>query len=105
MFLTIFLVPAEEQMVSGEVRPGVEVVSLDSQHFPDVLQTVDDHAGHGSHPELDYLAVELPDKVAESFVGHVVASQDMKGAQDRPGFRAWRLGHAVVPTVEDVLFR
>lgn len=73
-------------MISGKVGPRIEVVSLDGEHFFDVLQPIDDHAGHGSHPEFDHLAVEVPNKVSESFVGYVVASQDMKGAKNRPRF-------------------
>lgn len=90
-------------MVSGEVWPGIEVVSLDGQHFSDVLQTIDDHAGHGSHPELDHLTVVVPNKISESFVGYVVASQDVKGAQNRPWFGSRWFRQGVI--VQDDILR
>jgi len=63
-------------------------VPLGDQDFLDVLQSVDDDARHGTHLELDHLAVVDLDEVGECLVGHVVASQNVERAENRPGLGA-----------------
>ena len=86
--LTILFVATEEEMISNEVWPRVEVVALDNQDLLDVLQSIDDDARYRSHLELDYLTVVGLDEVAKSLVRHIITSQNMKRAQNWPWFRS-----------------
>jgi len=73
-------------MISNKVWPRVEVVALGDQDLLDVLQSIDDDARYRSHLELDYLAVVGLDEVAKSLVRYIIASQNMKRAQNWPWF-------------------
>lgn len=75
-------------MISDKIWPGVEMMAFGDQDLLDVLQSVDNDARQRSQPEADYRTIVKLNKVAEGLVRQVVASENMKRAQNRPRLRS-----------------